>query len=441
MERDHQGNYGLKLKRLSLGITLFFFVLLPKLIFSFAFFDKKRQRIFIARAVRNWSVAMGPVFMKIAQIISYRVDILPFWLAAELRQLTSRTSEVPYEKIEPRLLAIYGDELKKTFKSISRMPIASGCVSQVHSAELSDGSEVVLKILNPSVREIIQIDCRIFFGIIECLLWVLRIYPPNLKSAIFDIEKALVDQTDLLKELDNLRVIKKYFSDTRKVLIPSPVETLCRRDVLVLEYITTATDIAEAGSETRIKAVENSIRALYAMIFDLGIVHADLHEGNLKLFETSGGVFLYDFGLIATLDRKNKQNFCEFFYTFSTGEFERCSAVAMEMSVAANNNGHLADFKRDLEFCFSKHHDLKTFEFSLALFIAEMLSVYRNHSVQMPMQIVLVLMSLSVLEGVAKNFSSQTDFQKIAREYLPSIRARYFSRRPWDNSYYNSMYR
>jgi ubiquinone biosynthesis protein len=114
------------------------FVLLKKLLLQ-------RQRPHGVR-LRQACEELGPIFIKVGQILSTRADLLPEEIIYELSKLQDQvppfSSTLAQHKIEKSL----GAPLTQLFASFDAAPLASASIAQVHAATLPDGTAVVVKV-------------------------------------------------------------------------------------------------------------------------------------------------------------------------------------------------------------------------------------------------------------------------------------------------------
>src|ERR1700730_8589973 len=99
---------------------------------------------------------LGPIFVKFGQALSTRRDLLPADIADELVKLQDRVPPFPGEGAVAMLERMYGKPLAEIFSSFESQPLAAASIAQVHSATLKEGAEVVVKVLRPGMREIID---------------------------------------------------------------------------------------------------------------------------------------------------------------------------------------------------------------------------------------------------------------------------------------------
>ena len=89
---------------------------------------------------------LGPTFIKLAQALSIRTDLIPEAYALELRQLQDAVPA--FDSDEAR--TILAKELKlsspsalnQVFTTISPEPLAAASIGQVYKGELKDGRQV-----------------------------------------------------------------------------------------------------------------------------------------------------------------------------------------------------------------------------------------------------------------------------------------------------------
>ena len=107
---------------------------------------------------------LGPIFVKLGQVISTRRDLLPLDIADELAKLQDRVppfdSDIAVAAIEKSL----GKPIAELFVSFERKPVASASIAQVHFGVMRtrEGGEreVAIKVLRPGMLAAIDQDLR-----------------------------------------------------------------------------------------------------------------------------------------------------------------------------------------------------------------------------------------------------------------------------------------
>ncbi|CAL5185385.1 unnamed protein product [Lathyrus oleraceus] len=115
-----------------------------------------------AAELRKILVELGPAYIKIAQAISSRSDLIPPSYLDELSLLQDRISpfstEVAFNMIEQEL----GLPLADIFSEISPEPVAAASLGQVYQARLRrTGQVVAVKVQRPGVQAAISLDILI----------------------------------------------------------------------------------------------------------------------------------------------------------------------------------------------------------------------------------------------------------------------------------------
>lgn len=115
-----------------------------------------------AAELRRILVELGPAYIKIAQAVSSRPDLIPPSYLDELSLLQDRitpfSNEVALNTIEQEL----GLPLNQLFSEISPEPIAAASLGQVYRARLRrNGQVVAVKVQRPGVRAAISLDILI----------------------------------------------------------------------------------------------------------------------------------------------------------------------------------------------------------------------------------------------------------------------------------------
>ncbi len=98
----------------------------------------------------------------------------------------------------------YGETLDTHFQFFEAEAFASASVAQVHLAKLLDGTEVVVKILRPGMKAIIQRDLQLLY-LLAGLANKYWSEGPRLRpvEVIGEFDKTIHDELDLMREAAN----------------------------------------------------------------------------------------------------------------------------------------------------------------------------------------------------------------------------------------------
>src|SRR5437764_4296554 len=113
--------------------------------------------------------AMGPTFVKLGQVLSGRIDLLPDAYVRALARLQDKVKPFPYAAVEQIVLTELGVRISKAFSRFDPEPLAAASLGQVHSAALRDGRLVAVKVQRPDIRKQIVEDFDVLGQIADFL--------------------------------------------------------------------------------------------------------------------------------------------------------------------------------------------------------------------------------------------------------------------------------
>ncbi len=256
--------------------------------------------------------ALGPTFIKLAQLLSARADILPEPYLSAIGTLQDQVPADPVDDIRRVVESELGAPITELFDSFDNEPLAAASLGQVHPARV-DGREVVVKVLRPGVEDSVALDLDISF---RALFWLNILFPNHHVSALTNVIREfsvrVKDEMDFRQEAENMRHFRRVFADDRRVRAPDVLETFTRRRVLVMEHCE-GTKIDELQGHFRsgrlsFRKVMEALTSVYLkMMMVDGFMHADPHPGNL-LVQEDGTIVLLDWGAVLDVPRYTRES-------------------------------------------------------------------------------------------------------------------------------------
>ena len=270
--------------------------------------------------------ALGPTFVKLAQVIGARADLVPEPYLSSLGRLHDQVPPVPYDEIERTIGESYGAPVETLFDRFDRAPIAAASLGQVHRASLA-GIEVVVKVLRPNVEEMVAVDVRASTRILAA---VARRWPNRhviaLQGAISEFAVRVGDELDFRKEAVVADEIRANFTANKRVIVPAVHHEMTRQRVLVLDYvdgrrIDMLGDWIAAGRIRGSDVVATVMEMYIQMMLIDGLFHADPHPGNLMV-APDGRLILLDFGMAVRVPREQRLRLVETVFAAIRGDVD-----------------------------------------------------------------------------------------------------------------------
>lgn len=198
----------------------------------------RKEQLTHGEALRKSLEALGPIFIKFGQALSTRPDILPLDIAIELSKLQDNVPPFSSELAMAIIEKAYGMSPYEVFAEFDSIPLASASMAQVHAATLKTGEEVIVKVLRPKMRRIIEQDLSIMHTIAK---WADRYWPEirrlKPKEIVTEFEHTLIDELDLMREAANAAQLRRNFEHSPILYIPEIYWDYSRTNVMVLERI------------------------------------------------------------------------------------------------------------------------------------------------------------------------------------------------------------
>lgn len=365
--------------------------------------------------------ALGPSFIKIGQLLSTRRDLLPEQVCGALGRLTDSAPPPRRAKLERAVRRAYADR-PWPFAQFDWTPVACGSIATVHRAVTRDGRLVAVKVRRPGISRVMQRDFELTSAMMSLLGTLPRLRRMPFKLMHDQVGGAILRQLDFTAELASLTALRENLADFEGVRIPAPVPELSTEETVVMEFITDLTrfEPGELTQATRTDVVRRTLGAVYEMLFVDGLVHCDLHPGNLY-FDREARLIMLDAGFVVRLPDGVRASFADFFINMATGDGRMCAQIVIDSAATLPDSGHLNAFRTDLTALVESVSGARSKNFNLAVFAGRLFDLQRKHGLFPAPEFAFPLLSLLVVEGMIKDFDSEMDFQA---EALPVLRRR-----------------
>lgn len=348
---------------------------------------------------------LGPTFVKLAQVMSNRPDMLPEPLIKELTKLQDSVPPFSYEEARRIIKEDIGKELEEIFAEFNPEPLASASIGQVHMAKLHNGDKVVVKVQRPEAQESIERDLTILSDIVRRADRYLKKQGVlNAGEVVKVFEKSMTRELDYNNEGRNIQKFRSLYATNTNLYIPKVYKEFTTRRMLTMEFaegckITNVEQLKEWGLNTK-KVVESGMAIYLEMIFEQGFFHADPHPGNV-LVNQAGKIVLIDFGMVGHLMRRDKYNFSMVFISIAQQDARAAAEALRKLAIEENITDNRA-FEYDIQELILDYASLDVSEASIADMITRLQKIMLDYQLKVPGDVYIIFRALAILEGIGK---------------------------------------
>ena len=367
---------------------------------------------------------LGPTFIKLGQVLSTRRDIVPDDWAEEFAKLQSDCPRIPYDEIRAQLDHSFPGKVDELFASINEKPLAAASMAQAHAATLKDGTEVVLKILRPNIRETIAGD----MDALRFLANLASEHLPNMgldpKAAVEEFAKELERETDLTNEGRATERLASMFADDDKINFATIYWNETTRDVLCETHVRgsllAGLDPSTISDEERRDIVTNGARAVFHQTLDVGYFHADPHPGNIFV-QPGGGIVFIDCGMTGFVDEDTRMRIAELVYGVTKNDADMVMRAALGIADVDPDEIDMKSARGAVQQLVGQFVDVPLERIDLASVLDQFFQILRDYNMKCPADIVLLIKAMSTIEGVAANIDPQFDLVGFTRPYIEKL--------------------
>eukprot|EP00879_Flechtneria_rotunda_P004319 GHRR01004569.1.p1 GENE.GHRR01004569.1~~GHRR01004569.1.p1 ORF type:complete len:718 (+),score=274.25 GHRR01004569.1:178-2331(+) len=243
---------------------------------------------------------LGPAWVKVAQALSTRIDLLPPEYYKQVQLLQDRVPPFPCEQAKEVISNAFGRPVDEVFSYMSPKPVAAASLGQVYKGRLRPElgvGDVAVKVQRPDVLQQVCLDLHLMRRVAATIsaLPEVRI---DWAALIDSWAVRFLHEMDYTREAANAKLFRQQMADAGVIgIVTADVLDDLSNDVV----LTTTWVDGEKLSESRASDVRelcNTLLSAYLIqLLDTGLLHADPHPGNL-LRTVDGRICVLDFGLM-----------------------------------------------------------------------------------------------------------------------------------------------
>jgi ubiquinone biosynthesis protein len=374
---------------------------------------------------------LGPTFIKLAQALSNRADLLPEALIDEFEKLQSNVPPFDTALARQIIEEELGRPISEVFIEFDDTTLGSASIGQVHRARLLTGEEVVVKVQRPGVREKVRSDLALLHELVRLTSGFLQKHGlANPQDIVDAFERSMSKELDYTAEARSMEQFRKLYADYTTFYIPKPFRELSTARILVIEFvsgckITDKAQLLEWGLSPETVA-ENGMDIYLTQIFEFGVFHADPHPGNV-LVQPDGTIVLIDFGMVGRLTKQQKYAFAGVFIGMARQDARSMALNFRRLALTAEIPDMRA-FESDLSQLIEDFATLDVKEMSMSDLADALQTIIYNYKLQVPGAVFLILRALVILEGIGKVLHPNFNTFEFVRPYGAKIIREQYSR-------------
>ena len=349
---------------------------------------------------------LGPTYVKIGQIMSSRVDLLPESFCKELEKLRTEVKQLDPQLARAVIEQETGKKIDEIYSEFRDEPLGSASIGQAHYGILKDGTPVVTKVQRPLIADMMFNDFKLLKKLAGLLNVIVDEDDPqtiDLMTTIEEFEKVTYEELDFRVEAENTRFFKEHcIEDEEKVSCPTVIDELCTERIFTMTFVkgysaSKKDKIQEAGYDVNVigqSLIENYIH----QILDVGVFHADPHQGNIIISE--GKPNWIDFGMIGRVSQKDIDGIQKLVISLITADSEGLINSINSLG-ATGANTDPEKLRDDAEILMTKYANVTSLnDIDMTTIFDEVMDLVSKNNIELPGRFTMLGRSIITFEGV-----------------------------------------
>ncbi len=363
---------------------------------------------------------LGPTFIKGAQVLSNRADLIPQGLIDEFQKLQSNVPPFNSELARTIIEEETDHKIDDIFEFFNDTPIGAASIGQVHRAQLKNGTEVVVKVQRPNIGMTVATDISILKEIVNRSEKLLEQYGvTNVMTLLEAFEKTMMQELDYRTEAKSIEQFREFYKSYTNFYIPKVYREHSTSKIMIMEYvrgckITDVEQLQKWGLEPA-KIAEEGMHIYLTQIFEYGYFHADPHPGNI-LVRRDGVLCLLDFGMVGKLNRRDKFAFASVLVGIAQKNTSMAAAALRRLSVEDDIKDY-GVFEYELGEVVEEFSAQSVGEANMADSAQKLQKIIFDNKMKVPGSIFLILRAMTILEGIGKDIHPNFIVYDFVRPY------------------------
>ncbi len=383
------------------------------------------RRLPRSERIRMMVEELGPTFIKLAQILSTRPDLIPLELVEELSKLQDHVSPFPFSEVKQILEAELRSSLEERFEEFNEIPIAAASIGQVHRARLRGGEEVVVKVQRPGIRKTVEVDLEILFHLAELIERHFEEWGEQRpKRIVEEFSRTLEKELNYGTEASQAERFAAQFRGNPHIFVPRVFREASTGRVLTMQYVdgikvSEVKALDELGYDRRVIASRGA-ELMFEQVFRHGFFHADPHPGNIFILPQNVICYI-DYGMMGSVIRRSRENFADLFSAYYHRDEVKTAQIVLKI-VEWDREPDRRALEKDIFDFLGVHAYRSLGQLRVDALLKELMGLISRHHLRIPPDILLMAKAVAVAEGVGLRLDPDFEMTKKAAPFVLQLK-------------------
>jgi ubiquinone biosynthesis protein len=366
---------------------------------------------------------LGPVFVKLGQLLSTRPDILTEEYVIELSKLQNQVPAFAGKVAKSIIERSLKRKIEDIFNNFTIDAVASASIAQVHKAVIKETGDIVaIKVLRPNIKNTITNDIKLM----QLIAWFVEKLHTDGKrlrplEIVDEFKKTIFLELDFHQEAANATELGRlHKNDANIIIIPKVYFDYCTDEVLVLEWmdgipISNLDKLVEKGVDLE-KLSHSGVTIFYTQVFNYGFFHADMHPGNI-LCDENGRYIGLDFGIVGCLSEDDKRYLAINILAFFNRDYKKVAITHIESGWAPKNTS-VEELENAIRSVCEPIFNKPLSQISFGQVLVKLFQISRRFDIVVQPQLILLQKTIINVEGLGRVLNPNLDLWQTAKPIL-----------------------
>ena len=383
---------------------------------------KQRQKRLIGERCFHACSELGPLFVKMGQLISIRHDLFDEALTTPLAKLQDNVPPYPTTEAHQLITNELKKPLSELFSSIEDTPMASASIAQVYAARLKTGDDIVIKVLRPNIKNIVTIDLAVLRSLTKVLCFFKSLDKKPLLALIDEYAHTIYQEINLMNEACHYSQMAHHFEHDSRLHVPKVYWSHTTESVLTLErvYGTPIDQIDHLPQESRATLAKNGVSIFFTQVFKHRFFHADMHPGNVFIDDKdpyNPRYMAVDFGIVGVISPQDQYYLAESFLGFYHRDYTRIAKLHIEAGWVSSDTD-LVKFECAIRHVCEPIFARTIEEISIAELMHRLVEIAKPFDLNLQPQLLMLQKTLFHVEALGRQLYPKLNLWDAAEPFL-----------------------